>query len=111
MYIRYELYRSSKPDEIFNQEAIEVVIENDDHLVMIDKVINDVLVQHIQNLPEVKKYGTAYIGRMKIVNIEITDKDKIDLTEEAFRHFMSTIMPYLEIIWSQTNKDVELTLK
>ena len=112
MYIRYKLYRSSKPEEIFNQEMIEVPIENDDHLVMIDKVIQDVLTRHISELPETLKYGTGYIGKMDIVNIEITDKDNINLTEDAFRHYMSTIMPKLEIIWSQkeiTNDEAKNT--
>ena len=87
MYIRYKLYRSSVPDEVFNSEMIEVPIENDDHIVMIDKILQDVLTQHISDLPEVKKYG-------------------LNLTEEAFRHYMSTILPHLEIIWSQPTNDI-----
>lgn len=106
MYIRYKLYRSSVPDEVFNSEMIEVPIENDDHIVMIDKILQDVLTQHISNLPEVQKYGTGYIGRMEIVNIEINDNDNLNLTEEAFRHYMSTILPHLEIIWSQTDTNM-----
>ena len=110
MYIRYKLYRADMTT-MFNAEMIEFVIENDDHLAMIDKILQDLLTQHIQSLEEVKKYGIAYVGKMEIVNIEITDKDNINLTEEAFRHYMSTIMPYLQIIWSQqvSNIDEEKT--
>lgn len=107
MYIRYKLYRSSVPDQIFNSEMIEVPLENDDHIVMIDKVLQDVLTRHISELPEVQKFGTAYIGKMEIVNIEINDKDNLNLTEEAFRHYMSTIMPKLEIIWNQTSNNID----
>ena len=106
MYIRYNLYRADLKT-IFNSEMIEFVIENDDHLAMIDKILQDLLTQHIQNLEEVKKFGIAYVGKMEIVNIEITDKDNINLTEEAFRHYISTIMPYLSIVWSQTIKDID----
>lgn len=102
MYIRYKLYRTGKNVDIcFNTEMIEFVIENDDHLVMIDDILTSVLTKHLQSLPEVKKYGIAYVGRMEIVNIEITDKDYVNLTEEQFRHYMSTINPNLQIIWSK----------
>ena len=47
MYIRYKLYRSSVPDEVFNSEMIEVPIENDDHIVMIDKILQDVLTGYL----------------------------------------------------------------
>lgn len=105
MYIRYKLYRTDMKT-VFNAEMIEFVIENDDHLVMIDKILQDLLTQHIHNLPEIKKYGIAYVGKMELVNIEITDKDNINLTEEAFRHYISTIMPYLQIIWSQESNNI-----
>ena len=60
MYIKYELYRA-KNQELFNAEMIEWVLETDKDLIEIDKRMRDVLMQHIQNLPEVKKFGTAYI--------------------------------------------------
>lgn len=111
MYIRYKLYRSSKPDEMFNAEMIQVNIENDDHLARIDEVIQGVLTQHLEQLPEVKHFGIGYVGKMDLVNIEITDDDNVNLTEEAFRHYMSTIMPNLEIVWSQTEPDSESEVK
>jgi len=109
MYITYELYRSSKPDEMFNAEKVEIPIENDDQLVAIDDIINKVLAVHIQNLPEIKKFGIAYVGTMKIIEIEMTDNDNLNMTEDQFRHFMSTINLFLNIpiIWSITNKDIE----
>lgn len=106
MYIRYKLYRADL-ETVFNSEMIEFVIENDDHLAMIDKILQDLLTHHIQNLEEVKKFGIAYVGKMELVNIEITDKDNVNLTEEAFRHYISTIMPHLSIVWSQTIKDID----
>lgn len=107
MYISYDLYRSKNPQEIFNQEKVEFVIENDDHLVAIDDILNHILATHISNLPEVKKYGTAYIGRMQLVELEVTDKDILHLDEQQFRHFMATIMPNLPIKWSKTTNDMD----
>lgn len=106
MYIRYKLYRADMKTA-FNAEMIEFIIENDDHLAMIDKILQDLLTQHIQNLSEIKKYGIAYVGKMEIVNIEITDKDNVNLTEEAFRHYMSTILPYLPIIWNVQSNNID----
>lgn len=104
MYIKYELYRA-KNQELFNAEMIEWVLQTDKDLIEIDKRMRDVLAQHISNLPEVLKYGTAYVGRMKIVGIEINDNDNLGgLTEEEFRKYMSNpdVMPYLEIKWNKT---------
>lgn len=111
MLIRYKLYKSSEPEKVFNAEMIEFVIEKDDHLIQIDDIMAGVLTRHLQELLEVKKYGIAYVGRMEIVNIEITDKDKIDLTEEAFRHYMSTINNHIPIIWNKSIKAIENTKK
>ena len=106
MYIKYELYRA-KNNELFNAEMIEWVLTEDKDLIEIDRRIRDVLAQHIQQLPEVKNYGTAYIGNMKIVGIEINDNDDLGgLSEEEFRKYMKDpdVMPYLNIVW---NKGVE----
>ena len=103
MYIKYELYRA-KNQELFNAEMIEWVLTEDKDLIEIDKRMRDVLTKHISNLPEIKKYGTAYIGRMKIVGIEINDNDDLGgITEGEFRKYMSNpeVMPYLDIVWNK----------
>ena len=103
MYIKYELYRA-KNNELFNAEMIEWVLTDDKDLIEIDKRMRDVLAQHISNLPIIKKFGTAYIGNMKIVGIEINDNDDIGgLNEEEFRKYMSNpdVMPYLDIKWNK----------
>lgn len=107
MLIRYRLYRSKFPDQIFNAEMIQVDIKNDDHLVAIDDIITGVLSNHIKNLPDVKKYGIAYVDRMEIENIEITDDDVLDLSESAFRQYMSTITPNITIIWNKTTNNID----
>lgn len=111
MFIRYNLYRSKYPEEIFNAEMIKVNIENDDHLIAIDDIMTGILAQHIKALPEVQKYGIAYVDRMEIENIEITDEDVIDLTEESFREYMATINPTLTIIWNKTTNDTTELIK
>ncbi len=104
MIVRYKLYRASKPEEVFNNEAIKINLENDDHLIAIDDILAGILAQHIQNLPEVKKFGIAYVGRMEIVNIEITDEDNVNLNETEFRSYITQIMPYLTVIWNKMIK-------
>lgn len=107
MYIKYELYRS-KTGEMFNTEKIEWVIQDNRDLVDIDNRINQVLATHISQLPEVKKYGTAYIGRMKLVSIEINDNDELGgLDEQGFRSYManSEVMPLLTIEWNKTTNN------
>lgn len=108
MYIKYELYRA-KNQELFNAEMIEWVLSEDKDLIEIDKRMRDVLAQHISSLPEIQKYGTAYIGSMKIAGIEINDNDNLGgLTEEEFRKYMSNpdVMPYLDIVWNKSNGGV-----
>ena len=109
MYIKYELYRA-KNQEMFNAEMIEWVLIEDKDLIEIDKRMRDVLAQHIQQLPEIKKFGTAYIGRMKIAGIEINDNDDLGgLNEEEFRKYMANpeVMPYLDIVWNKGKKEEE----
>lgn len=108
MYIKYELYRA-KNQELFNAEMIEWVLTEDKDLIEIDRRMRDVLAQHISNLPEVQKYGTAYIGRMNIAGIEINDNDYLGgLTEEEFRKYMANpeVMPYLDIKWNKTKEEL-----
>ena len=102
MYIRYNLYRTgSHADEIFNSEMIEFVIENDNHLVRLDEIIIGILTQHIQNLDIIKKYGIAYVGRLEVVNLEITDKDNVNLTKEQFEHYIHTLNIQIPVLWNK----------
>lgn len=88
MYIKYELYRA-KNQELFNSEMIEYVLKTDKDLIEIDRRIIEVLTYHISTLPQIKKYGTAYLGRTKIVGIEINDNDDLGgITEQQFRDYM-----------------------
>lgn len=104
MYIRYNLYRTgSHSNEIFNSEMIEFVIENDDHLVRLDDILIGILTKHIQSLDIVKKFGIAYVGRMEIVNIEITDKDNVNLTKDQFEHYIHTLNINIPVIWNKNN--------
>lgn len=90
MYIKYELNRA-KNGEVFNREMIEWVLETDRDLVELDDRLNYLLAQHISNVEEVKKYGTGYIGSMKIVGLVINDNDYVGgLNEEAFKGYLSS---------------------
>lgn len=108
MFIRYKLYRSKYPDQVFNAEKIQWNLQTDKDIIEIDKRLTDLLSFHISNLPQIKKFGTGYIDRMEIVSLEITDEDYTSyLSEEQFRTYMANenVMPYITIIWSKTNNN------
>lgn len=108
MLIRYELYRSKYPDEMFNAEMIKWNLSTDKDLIEIDRRLGEVLTHHMQSLPEVQKYGTGYVGRMKIINIEITDEDDLGgLDEESFRAYLSNpeVNVNIPVVWSKDKKD------
>lgn len=88
MYIKYELYRA-KNQELFDSAMIEWVLKTDKDLIEIDRRIIEVLTHHISTLPQIKKFGTAYLGRTKIAGIEINDNDDLGgITEQQFRDYM-----------------------
>ena len=74
MYIKYELFRS-KNNEMFNSGMVEIVLRDDKDLIAIDDIISGVMKYHIQQLPRIKKYGTGYIGRVKLISIVVNDND------------------------------------
>ena len=113
MYIKYELYRA-KNQELFNAEKIEWVIETDKDLIEIDRRILEVLTYHISTLPQIKKFGTAYLGRTKIVGIEINDNDNLGgITEQQFRDYMhsETIDARIIGVDIQWNKKDDIEIK
>ena len=105
MYIKYELYRS-KNNEIFDSGMVEVVIRDDRDLILLDNIISGIMKYHIEQLPEIKKYGTGYVGRCKLVSIVINDNDYVsDLNEEAFKGYVANINPNITIEWNRTTND------
>lgn len=103
MYIKYELYRA-KNGELFNAEMIEWVLEKDEDIVELPERITYLLSQHIQNLPEIQKYGIAYVGRMKLAGIEINDNDYTsELDKEHFTAYIRNLdtMNGVDIVWNK----------
>ncbi len=100
MFIHYKLYRS-KTKEVYDEGKVQFNIENDDHLIAIDDIMTSVMTNYINSTEEVKKYGIAYIEKMEVPYIEITDEDKLGLSKEEFHHYMSTINPNMQIIWNR----------
>ena len=110
MLIRYELYRSKYPDVMFNAEMIKWNLETDKDLIEIDRRLGEVVTQHIQSLPEIQKYGLGYMGRVKIVNIEITDEDDLGgIDESGFRVYLTNpeVNVNVPVIWSKGNIEKE----
>lgn len=102
MYIKYELFRS-KNNEMFNSGMVEIVLRDDKDLIAIDDIISGVMKYHIQQLPEIKKYGTGYIGSVKLISIVVNDNDYVsDLNEEAFKGYMANINQNITVEWNRT---------
>lgn len=102
MLIKYILYRA-KNNEVFNQEAIKWNLERDEDILDLDARLQYVLTQHISNLPEIQKYGSAYVGKMEIVSVQITNEDyTCELDEEHFMNYIKEILPNLNVIWCKT---------
>ena len=105
MYIKYEMFRS-KNNEMFNSEMVEIVLRDDKDLIAIDDIISGVMKYHIQQLPEIKKYGTGYIGSVKLISIVINDNDYVsDLNEEAFKGYIANINQNLIVEWNRTTNN------
>lgn len=106
MYIKYELYRS-KNNEMFDSGMVEVVLKDDRDLVILDDIISSVMKYHIQQLPEIKKYGTGYVGRCKLVSIVINDNDYVsDLNEEAFKGYIANINQNITVEWNRSTNNI-----
>ena len=102
MNIKYEMYRSKDKKELFNYGTITVNIETENQLLGIDEIILKILAEHQKSVPEIIKYGTAYLGRLVIDEIEITKEDVgIDLDEVQFNAYMSKVIPGLKIVWNK----------
>ena len=104
MIINFELTRS-KTGAVFTRQAVQFNVETDYQLSNIDTIITQILTDYIKGLQEVKKFGIAYIGEMKLISLEVTDEDKVGFDEISFREYMRRIMPKLGIIWHKTTKD------
>lgn len=104
MIINFELTRS-KTGAVFTRQAVQFNVETDYQLSNIDTIITQILTDYIKGLQEVKKFGIAYIGEMKLVSLEVTDDDKVGFDEISFREYMRRRMPKLAIIWHKTTKD------
>lgn len=104
MIINFELTRS-KTGAVFTRQAVQFNIETDYQLSNIDTIITQILTDYIKGLQEVKKFGIAYIGEMKLVSLEVTDEDKVGFDEISFREYMRRRMPKLAIVWHKTTKD------
>lgn len=104
MIINFELTRS-KTGAVFTRQAVQFNVETDYQLSNIDTIITQILTDYIKGLQEVKKFGIAYIGEMKLVSLEVTDDDKVGFDEISFREYIRRRMPKLAIVWHKTTKD------
>ena len=109
MLIDFTLTRT-KNKGIIDQGYIKVDIENVlkdvpiDNNKFIDKlieIIQSVLSEHITQLPDIKRYGYAYIDKLIINGITVEQDDIITLSEEEFKTELNTKMPNLSVKWNK----------
>lgn len=100
MYITYTIYRSKNEDKI-DTRKIELPIEDFKQLLHLDHLLSSVITQDINSLQIIKKFGTAYIGKIKCDEIEILDTDNTDaMNEEQFKEYFKTISD-VPLKWSK----------
>ena len=108
MFIHYKLYRSKNTNEVFDEGKIQFNIINDDYLIAFDDILTKVMSDYINSTPEVKKYGIAYVDRLEIMYLEITDDDVIDLGETEFLNYMKSVVPNMKFVWNRKSFDPTL---
>ena len=101
MNIHFRLYRSSNKEEAFDEGIVQFKIENDEHLILLDDIITRCMSDYITDTEEVKRFGIAYVDRLEILFIEITDDDKIEISEKEFMKYINTILPKIKTIWNK----------
>ena len=97
MIINFELTRS-KTGAVFTRQAVQFNIETDYQLSNIDTIITQILTDYIKGLQEVKKFGIAYIGEMKLVSLEVTDDDKVGFDEISFNNSITCLNVFSSIM-------------
>lgn len=106
MYITYSAYRS-KNNEFIDRRTISLPIGDFRQLLNLDGIIVSVIEQDLINIPNINKFGRAYIGELKCERFEIVDEDNTDaMNEEQFREYFKEISN-VPLIWSKTNQSQE----
>lgn len=104
MYITYTIYRSKNGDKI-DTRKIELPIGDFRQLLHLDHLLSSVITQDINSISIIKKFGTAYIGKIECNEIEILDKDNTDeMNEEQFREYFKTVSD-TPLKWSKKEID------
>ena len=112
MFIHYNIYRTGKrKDEIIDSGKLQYNLQNDSDILILREIIYKLLNQYTTELPEVKKYGTGYIGKIEILYIEITDDDNITTPKEAFNIYHDVELKDLLFKWSKTAQEQQQDVK
>lgn len=103
MYITYSAYRS-KNNDFIAKRTISLPIGDFRQLLNLDGIILSVIKKDLNNLPNINKFGVAYVGDIHCEKIEITDEDNTDaMNEEQFREYFKEISN-IPLIWSKTEE-------
>ncbi len=108
MFIHFKILRS-KNNDVIDEGKLQFNITKDEYLITLDDIIVKLLTDYINDLPQVKSYGIAYVGQTVVPYIEITNDDTaIDFNREEFAKYFSNLNMNqdMKVIWS---KDVKIT--
>lgn len=108
MFIHFKLYRSKVKDEIFDVGKLQYNINNTDELLFIDDIISKITSEYITDHELIKKNGLAYMDRMEITLIEITDEDVIEISETECMRFLQTELPKFKFVWNKSKFNPDL---
>lgn len=112
MKIGFKLFRS-KNNQVLDEGYIqvklenalkEVPLENDAFISKFIEVLQNVLTNYIQDRPDVKKFGIAYIGNFEITGVVIEDDDELSVTRDEFLTEVHNKMPKLTVIYNKSIK-------
>lgn len=104
MYIHFKIYRTGKhKNDIIDTGIIQYNLNNDSEILILRELIYKLLNQYTSELDVVKHNGTAYVGKVEILFVEITDEDNITTPENAFDTYRQTELSDIYFKWSKQN--------
>lgn len=88
--------------EVKLEDALkDIPLEDNRYINALTYILQNTLTQYISDLPEIKKYGSAYIGGLEITGIVIEDTDELYITREEFLNEIHTKMPKLAVVYDK----------
>lgn len=114
MFIHYNIYRTGKnKDKIIDSGKIQYNLQNDSEILILREIIYNLLNKYTSELPQVKQYGSGYIGKVELLFAEITNDDNITTPKEAFETYQKSELNDIYFKWNKStiNDNVKVQYK